>query len=140
MFTRAADAARAACPTTHILLHVSGSLSPRETIALCEDLTARHASFDALGVSYYPLWHGSLDRLRTWLTQVGARITQPITIVETAYPWTLASSDDTHNVIGDARALCGVGHNLARLLGGRPEKRLHELPGLRRQRHRQVFG
>jgi arabinogalactan endo-1,4-beta-galactosidase len=72
LFARAADAARAACPTTRILLHVSGSLSPRETIALCEDLAARHASFDALGVSYYPLWHGSLDRLRTWLTQVGA--------------------------------------------------------------------
>ena len=105
LFTRAADAARAACPTTRIMLHVSGSLSPRETIALCEDLAARHASFDALGVSYYPLWHGSLDRLRAWLTQVGARLTQPITIVETAYPWTLASFDDTHNVIGDARAL-----------------------------------
>lgn len=102
---RGATGARAACPRTRIMVHVTAGGDLARTRALLTGLSRHHVRIDALGVSYYPRWHGPLASLRTWLVRIASDVRVPITLVETAYPWTLGWSDDTHNVFGDARAL-----------------------------------
>lgn len=65
-----------------------------------DHLVERGVPFDAIGVSYYPWWHGTLDDLSACLAMLAARFGKPVTVVETAYPWTLGWADDTHNPVG----------------------------------------
>jgi arabinogalactan endo-1,4-beta-galactosidase len=39
------------------------------------------------------------------LRELAARFDKPILLAETAYPWTLAWFDDTHNVVGQSQQL-----------------------------------
>ncbi len=58
--------------------------------------------YDIIGVSYYPFFsYTSLATLTNTLTAIASRYHKPILILETAYPWTTAWADDTHNVFGD---------------------------------------
>ena len=102
---RGAAAVRTACPQAQVMVHVTAGRDAATTMAFLDGLSRRHVRYDALGVSYYPRWHGSLAALRPWLARVARRVRVPVTVVETAYPWTLGWSDDTHNVFGDAQAL-----------------------------------
>ena len=47
------------------------------------------ASFDAIGLSYYPFWHGTLGGLKRNLDDLAARYGKDLILVEAAYPWTL---------------------------------------------------
>ena len=63
-------------------------------------LVSRNVPFDVIGLSYYPWWHGSPADLAANLGDLAARYGKDIIVVETAYPWTLAWRDNTHNIIG----------------------------------------
>lgn len=55
--------------------------------------------FDMIGLSYYPWWHGTLDDLSKNLNDLAERYQKPLMVVETAYPFTLSSGDDTGNFV-----------------------------------------
>jgi len=59
----------------------------------------RGVDFDVIGLSYYPIWHGSLDDLRINLTDLAERYRKDLVVVETAYPWTLDDGDDLENLV-----------------------------------------
>ncbi len=62
---------------------------------------APHAlDYDLIGVSYYPFWHGSLDQFSEVVRELESRYGKPVMLIETAYPWTLAWKDNTHNLVG----------------------------------------
>lgn len=61
--------------------------------------------FDIIGLSYYPWWHGTLVELENNLNDLATRYNKDIILVEGAYPWTLAWSDNTGNIIGSADQL-----------------------------------
>jgi arabinogalactan endo-1,4-beta-galactosidase len=63
-------------------------------------LASRDVRFDVIGLSYYPWWHGSPADLAANLGDLAVRYGKDIIVVETAYPWTLAWRDNTHNIIG----------------------------------------
>jgi arabinogalactan endo-1,4-beta-galactosidase len=65
-----------------------------------DHLAEEKVEFDLIGLSYYPWWHGSLDDLRQTMSLLAEQYKKPIMVVETAYPWTLAWFDDTHNIVG----------------------------------------
>ncbi|MBO4288711.1 MAG: glycosyl hydrolase 53 family protein, partial [Lachnospiraceae bacterium] len=44
--------------------------------------------FDVIGLSYYPFWHGTMEDLRTNLTDLAKRYHKPMMIVETAMAFT----------------------------------------------------
>jgi arabinogalactan endo-1,4-beta-galactosidase len=48
--------------------------------------------FDAIGLSYYPFWHGTLAAAKANLNDLANVYGKDVYIVETAYPW--ASADD----------------------------------------------
>jgi arabinogalactan endo-1,4-beta-galactosidase len=51
-------------------------------------IQTQHVSFDIIGESYYPFWHGSLDELANCLTNAALRYGKPVMVAETAFPWT----------------------------------------------------
>lgn len=56
--------------------------------------------YDLIGVSYYPFWHGPLDQFSEVIRELESRYGKPVMLIETAYPWTLAWNDNTHNGVG----------------------------------------
>ncbi len=57
--------------------------------------------YDIIGISYYPVWHGhDLSGLADTLTYLGNTFQKKVLIAETAYPFTLAWNDQTHNLVG----------------------------------------
>lgn len=49
--------------------------------------------FDIIGLTYYPMWHGTMDDLQYNLNDISARYNKDVMIVETAYAFTLADGD-----------------------------------------------
>lgn len=82
-----------------IVIHVDNGGSN----ALCrwffDNLTREGVDFDAIGVSFYPWWHGTLGDLRDNLWDVADVYGKEILVVETAYPWTLAADDSVGNFV-----------------------------------------
>ena len=94
---------------------VQDSLSPAEQpviiihndqgagVGTCEwfydNLVSRGVSFDCIGLSFYPWWHGDIWGLRDNLENLAPRYGKEIMVVETAYPWTLDWYDATNNFV-----------------------------------------
>ncbi len=57
--------------------------------------------YDIIGLSYYPIWHGtSLDDLQSCMQNLSQTHHKDILIAETAYPFTLDWNDWTNNIVG----------------------------------------
>lgn len=56
--------------------------------------------FDVLAISYYPMWHGSLNDLNEDINYLSIQFQKPILIAETAYPFTLNWNDNINNILG----------------------------------------
>lgn len=107
LLRRAGAGVRAAAPKQRIgvMLHLTTSATPAGTLAFIEQLAVRGVTFEAIGLSYYPLWHGGFRRLEATLALLGKRQRRPLYVIETGYPWTLQAFDRTHNVVGTSQAL-----------------------------------
>ena len=55
--------------------------------------------FDAIGLSYYPFWHGTISQLRTNIDDLAVRYDRDVMIVETQYGWTLDNGDTLGNFL-----------------------------------------
>ncbi len=64
-----------------------------------DNLVSRGVSFDCIGLSFYPWWHGTIWELRDNLADLATRYAKEIMVVETAYPWTLDWFDETNNFV-----------------------------------------
>lgn len=56
-------------------------------------LAAGVTAFDAIGLSYYPFWHGALSKLQNNLDDLATRYKKKLIVAETAYPWKLQGGD-----------------------------------------------
>jgi arabinogalactan endo-1,4-beta-galactosidase len=54
-------------------------------------------SFDIIGISYYPKWHGTMANLDNCLNDLVTRYNKEIMVVETNYGWTFEWNDNTTN-------------------------------------------
>ena len=91
-----------------VLVHLSTSGNAAHTRWFLDHLSAARVPFDAVGFSYYPWWHGSLAGAEANLRDVASRYGKRVWIVETSYPWTLASADRVGNfVTSEAQLLPG---------------------------------
>lgn len=54
--------------------------------------------FDIIGLSFYPMWHGTMDELQYNLADISKRYDKDVLIVETAYAHTLVDGDGAGNV------------------------------------------
>ncbi len=99
-FVRAGVAgARAAHPEARVMIHIA-SAENAEMRWFFDGLAEQQVDFDLIGLSYYPKWHGPLERMRANLADMAIRYRKPVMVVETSYPFTLDWKDKTGNVIG----------------------------------------
>jgi len=75
-------------PPIRTMLHADTGGRRAATQWFFDHVKEQGAEFDLIGLSYYPVWHGTLDNLRENLVATAARYGKPIVVVETAYPWT----------------------------------------------------
>jgi arabinogalactan endo-1,4-beta-galactosidase len=59
--------------------------------------------FDAIGLSYYPFWHGHLQAMQDNINDLASRYGKDVYIVETAYPWTTPSDAHQDGAVFDAK-------------------------------------
>lgn len=91
---------RAGAPGAHvpeIVLHTHHGGDPEGATRFVDGVVDGGVSFDTIGVSYYPFWHGALDDLRRTLTTMIDRYVKDVLVVETSYPWTTTDGDDLQN-------------------------------------------
>jgi arabinogalactan endo-1,4-beta-galactosidase len=99
-----ARAVRETTPDAKIMLHIDSG-GNRALSQWFFGHVVGEVDFDIIGLSYYSWWAGGLDKLQTNMAFLANRYEKPIIIVETAYPWTLDWSDNTHNLVGEAEQL-----------------------------------
>jgi arabinogalactan endo-1,4-beta-galactosidase len=101
LYRGALAAARAANPNAKVILHFAGQKDANWFYS-----QFKSTDYDIAGISYYPFWHGkNLSELTQTLSAIKNQTKKQVIILETAYPFTLAWKDQTHNVIGDTAQL-----------------------------------
>ena len=88
-----------------IMLHSDTGGDQGASIYFFDNLQQQGVSFDIIGLSYYPFWHGSLAGLQQNLHALESRYGKDIIVVETAYPWTLSSGGNVQSVVTTLDAL-----------------------------------
>lgn len=74
-------------PHLRIMIHIERSGDQPRTKYFFDQLNSYHVSYDVMGQSYYPWWHGGLKTLRKNLRFMAQRYKKDIFVVETAYNW-----------------------------------------------------
>ena len=84
-------------------IRVSVHLTDIQDMDMIEGILSRldeaGADYDAVGVSYYPYWHGSLDTLKYAIDRIRTVWGRDVFVAETAWPFTLKDGDHSGNVI-----------------------------------------
>lgn len=68
--------------TIPIMMHIALGGQNDEARFWLDNMLARGVTFDVLGLSYYPRWHGTLENLSTNLHDLAARYHKPVNVVE----------------------------------------------------------
>jgi arabinogalactan endo-1,4-beta-galactosidase len=71
-----------------ILIHFDEGSSKEKNQWFFDHLFAQGVECDFIGVSYYPMWHGSMKGLEENLNFLSGRYQKDLFVVETGYPWT----------------------------------------------------
>jgi len=75
-------AVRSVDPRIVIMLHIALGGQNEESVFFLDQMLARGATFDVIGESYYPKWHGTLDDLRDNLNDLVRRYGKDVIVVE----------------------------------------------------------
>ncbi|MFH1144213.1 MAG: glycosyl hydrolase 53 family protein [Candidatus Eisenbacteria bacterium] len=88
-----------------ILVHLAQGGNNGHCRWFFDHLPAGGIDVDAIAVSFYPWWHGTLPELTHNLHDLASRYARPLWVVETAYPWTLEGSAGAGNFVVSADQL-----------------------------------
>jgi beta-galactosidase len=75
-------AVKAVDPSVIMMLHVALGGQNDESVFFIDNMIARGVSFDVIGESWYPKWHGTLDDLRDNLADLNKRYGKDVIVVE----------------------------------------------------------
>jgi arabinogalactan endo-1,4-beta-galactosidase len=84
---RGVESGRGSAPRPRIMIHIDRSGDMDAAVQFFDNLIARHVSFDVMGLSYYPRWHGDIATMRGNLRSLALRYRLPIIVVEAAFNW-----------------------------------------------------
>ena len=70
-----------------IVIHVHCGGDRQKTRWFFGNLQEQQVSYDVIGLSYYPWWHGTLDDLKENLVGTARTFDKDVFVVETAYPY-----------------------------------------------------
>ena len=83
VYAGAGDGAR-----PRIMIHIDKGGEWAATKAFFDKLNTYPVTYDVIGQSYYPWWHGSINDLRENLMKTAREYRKDIIVVEAAYNWT----------------------------------------------------
>lgn len=69
-------------PDLPVMLHIALGGQNQEARFWLDNMIARGVTFDIIGISYYPRWHGTLEDLHFNLNDLSSRYQLPINVVE----------------------------------------------------------
>jgi arabinogalactan endo-1,4-beta-galactosidase len=78
-----------------VMLHLAGGTDPDLCHHMLDLFAAERLDYDVVGLSWYPIYHGTLAQLKANLDELAQRYGKPLVVVETAYGWTLQRGDST---------------------------------------------
>lgn len=90
----------AADSTMKIMIHIDRGGDNSGSVYFYGQLIAQGVSFDVIGLSYYPWWHGTIAQMKNNVNDLALRYGKPIVLAETAYPWTTQFLNDGHGNVG----------------------------------------
>lgn len=90
-------------------IHIDRGGDPKGAVAFFQAMRPFVEDFDAIGLSYYPFWHGKPSDLKATLQTLASTFHKPVFVAETAYPFTvdLAGRPGGHNVGPEVKLLTG---------------------------------
>jgi len=94
-------------PSTLVMLHIAEGGDNDLARWWFGNMVRRDVSFDVIGISYYPFWHGSLAQLQYNLNDISARYDKGVIVVETAYAFTDQENDFHPNIANSSMAIPG---------------------------------
>jgi arabinogalactan endo-1,4-beta-galactosidase len=77
-----ASAVRETTPTALVMMHVALGGQNQLSRTWLDRMIARGVTFDVIGESYYPKWHGTIPDLKANLTDLAKKYPQDIVVVE----------------------------------------------------------
>jgi arabinogalactan endo-1,4-beta-galactosidase len=101
--------ARVAGKRPDIMVHIDRGGDNGGSRYFFDHVFAAGLDFDVIGQSYYPFWHGSLQKLQDNLADLATRYGKDLIVVETAYPWTLENGDSLPNILESINQLPDAG-------------------------------
>lgn len=78
-------ACRQACPKARIIIHTEHAQDWNATEGYYSRLRQGKVDYDIIGLSYYPMWHGTIQHLGVVLDSLHTTFNKPVMIVETAF-------------------------------------------------------
>ena len=85
---------------TEIILHIECGADMERTETFFRTLEENGVTdYDVIGLSYYPYWAGPYDKFQENMKNLAVKIPKPVLVVETAFPYTDVSNDDTPNMV-----------------------------------------
>ena len=96
---RAIEACRQVCPEAQIVIHTERTGQPDVLLDLYDHMRDLKVDYDIIGLSYYPYFHGGMDKLDTSLECLGNEFPdKKVMIVETgySYKWEVPGTEFDH--------------------------------------------
>ena len=87
-----------------VMVHLAGGTDPELCHHMLDLFAAERLDYDLVGLSWYPIYHGTLAQLKANLDELATRYRKPLVVVETAYGWTLDNGQATSHVLDAKRA------------------------------------
>ncbi|MBD8070744.1 arabinogalactan endo-beta-1,4-galactanase [Bacillus sp. PS06] len=75
------------------MIHIDRGGDNKNSRKFFDKIHQLDVTYDVIGLSFYPWWHGTMSDLEENLNDLATRYEKDIVVVEVAYPWTLASAD-----------------------------------------------
>ena len=85
-----------------VMVHLAGGTDPDLCHHMLDLFAAEKLDYDVVGLSWYPIYHGTLAQLKANLDELAQRYRKPLVVVETAYGWTLENGQSGSHLL-DAR-------------------------------------
>jgi arabinogalactan endo-1,4-beta-galactosidase len=90
--------AKEADPKVKTMIHLAWGGQNKQSRSFLDKALAQEVEFDVLGQSYYPKWHGTLDDLKSNLTDLAGRYKLDIMLVEYSVPNIREINDVVHGL------------------------------------------
>lgn len=65
-----------------------------------KEMTDRQVDYDIIGASFYPFYHGTIDRLQDNLDRISEKYNKPVFVAETSYAYTQQQHPNASHIFG----------------------------------------